>query len=122
MSSEGKPRLVPNLMVLFFLLAHVAVLIWLQVSDGTGDAGLNNAYSYMALAMIAVVYGIWFLGFSKQPVRVRVLAALVVAVSLLFVKMTVVVENWSGSMVPRWHWSWDSKETVSLESGAVAAQ
>ncbi|MFT7679906.1 MAG: outer membrane protein assembly factor BamB [Planctomycetota bacterium] len=122
MSSDNKPRLVPNLMVVLFLLAHLAVLIWLQVSDGAGDTGMNNVFSYMAVMMIAAVYGIWFLGFSGQSTRVRGGVVLGVVVLLLGVRSTVVVENWSGSMVPRWHWSWDSKETVSLESGAVAAQ
>ena len=75
MSSDPKPRLVPNLVVLLFLLAHVAVLAWLQLSDGAGDQGMNNVFSYMATMMIVGVYGIWFLGFSGQPKRRRAWAA-----------------------------------------------
>lgn len=122
MSPDSKPRLVPNLVVLLFLLAHVAVLAWLQLSDGAGDQGMNNVFSYMAMMMIALVYGVWFLGWSGQPKGKRALAAGSALGVLVLAILIVVPEGWSGSMVPRWHWSWEEVHVVSLDSGATIAK
>lgn len=122
MSSDPKPRLVPNLVVLLFLLAHVAVLAWLQLSDGAGDQGMNNVFSYMATMMIVGVYGIWFLGFSGQPKRRRAWAAGLALGVLVLVRLAVVPDGWSGSMVPRWRWSWEDSKVMILDSSAAVAE
>ena len=122
MSSKSRPRLLPHPIVLLLLLALLGLVIWLQATDGLGDQGLNNPFSYMAVMLTAAIYGLWFLLFSGQSMSCKLISTMAVTGALGLVFMLVRMDGYSGAMVPQWHWAWEDAPALELASDAILAE
>ena len=79
------------------LLAAVA---WLQLTDATGDTGMNNALSYMTLLLLGVLLLGWFVVLSAYGIGLR-LGALAVIMVASVVGYQLFEVSWTGNMVPQ---------------------
>ena len=121
MSHQSRARLLPSPFVMLLLLALGAAVIWLQATDGLGDRGMNNPFSYIAVMLAAVIYGLWFLLFSGQSGRCKLLSLVAVAGVMGLVFLLVRMDGYTGSMVPQWHWAWESRADAELAGDSVLA-
>ncbi|MFT7542398.1 MAG: hypothetical protein ACI9K5_003377, partial [Gammaproteobacteria bacterium] len=71
MATPRPARLRAPLWLSIVLLLPFAAILWLQLTDGTGDVGMNNVFTYMAVMLIASIYGVWFLVASGQTLRCK---------------------------------------------------
>lgn len=122
MTHPKRARLVPHLLVLLPILALLGGAVWLQTTDGLGDGGMNNPFTYMALLLAAGLYGLWFLLFSGQKGSTKLGALLGVGALIGAAILTVRVDGYSGSMVPQWHWAWEEGEAADLAAEVLVAE
>ena len=117
--SDPSPRYLPGFAVRALLALPLACLIWLQLTDGTGDEGMNNVFSYMAVALTLLVYGLWFVLASGHSGRRRGLAVALALGMILLLSLTVRVDAWTGALLPEVRWAWQAPRGPQLENAAL---
>lgn len=121
MSDPKRARLVPHLLVLLPIVLLLGAAVWLQTTDGLGDQGMNNPFTYIALLLAGGLYGLWFLLFSGQKSSAKLGAVLGVAALLGSAVLAIRIDGYSGSMVPQWRWAWEAREAADLTADTLVA-
>ncbi|MFT7541492.1 MAG: outer membrane protein assembly factor BamB, partial [Gammaproteobacteria bacterium] len=76
--------------------------------------------TYMAVMLIASIYGVWFLVASGQTLRCKLTTFGVLGVAVGAVVFLGDLRGWTGSMTPVVRWIWESQEDRSITSVAAA--
>ncbi|MEZ6015187.1 MAG: PQQ-binding-like beta-propeller repeat protein [Planctomycetota bacterium] len=113
-------RIVPPRGVLIALALPVGLILWAQLTEATGDGGMNNAISYVAGLISLLLYGVWFLIGSGVGARGRVRCVIGALALLVAVVATVRIDGWTGASVPELRFVWTKPNITSLQGGSVA--
>ena len=121
MTRSKTARLCPPLWLLLAILILIGVIAWLQLTEGRGDEGTNNGFTYAAVLLIATLYLLWFLLLSGQRGWLRLGVLVLVAGLGVAAFQSIHLEGWTGALIPEWRWRWEPAEEESLESAARVA-
>lgn len=121
MSSSPRLRIVPPLGVLVALAALGAAVVFVRVTEFSGERAFDNILTALGAVLAALVYGLWFFlrGGLTGRGRLKLLGALALAAAL--VVASVRVDGWSGASVPELRLAWQAPTRPALEAGTQAA-
>ncbi len=121
MTTTRKRTLFLPLGIWVVLALCFAIVLWLRVSAGTGDHGLDNVLTFLLLLISALTAGVWFVFFSRydRALRLRTGAAFV-GLAVLFLAFFR-IESVGGEMAPKFVWRFAQAADRALEAPPAGA-
>lgn len=121
MASTPRIRIVPPLGVLLTLATLAGAVVYVRVTEFSGERAFDNVLTALGVVLAALVYGLWFFfrGGLTGRGRMKLLGALVLAAAV--VVATVRIDGWTGSSVPELRFVWQAPQRPALDAGTQSA-